>query len=206
MNVGRYLRGEDRHVGTARVTKLGTNMTPQKRLQQLAAAEDYHSSKGYRLGTQAEYEAFAAKRQHSTPYNPDVRELHNCVNQEPINQPALVKVLAYPQTPMQIKPTHQIAYDYCMSMITQRAYEDQFNKTLQMINPDNQIFGLADAVEGPYTNLVHQLLGPDLFDWLMWWMYETNCGQTNMLFEIDGTSYDPTQMTLYKFLETVDAS
>lgn len=37
-------------------------MTPQKRLQQLAAAEAHHSDKGYQLGNQADYEAFVAKR------------------------------------------------------------------------------------------------------------------------------------------------
>ena len=105
-----------------------------------------------------------------------------------------------------MKPTHKIAYDYAMSLTTQRAYEAELNKLLQCINPDNQLFGLADAVEGPYTTLVADLLGPELFDWLMWWIYETECGKTNMLFEISGTSYDPTEMTLYKFLETVDAS
>ena len=106
---------------------------------------------------------------------------------------------------MTIKPTHQIAYDYCMAQIQQRVYEDQLSKTLQMINPDNQIFGLADAIEGPYTNLVRQLLGLELFEWLMWWMYETEMGKTNMLFQIDGVSYDPTTMTLFSFLEVVDA-
>lgn len=93
-----------------------------------------------------------------------------------------------------------------MAMLKQRAYENQVNVGLQAINPDNQIFGLADAVEGPYTNLVSDLLGPELFDWLMWWMYETEHGKVNMEFIIDNTSYDPTTMTLYRFLEIVDAS
>ena len=105
-----------------------------------------------------------------------------------------------------IKPTHQIAYNYCQAMITQRAREEMVGKALACINPDNQIFGLADAVEGPYTELVAELLGPELFDWLMWWMYECDHGTQNMGFSINGTEYDPTTMTLYKFLETVDAS
>jgi hypothetical protein len=37
-------------------------MTPQKRLQQLAAAEGHHEGGGYELGTREGYEAFAAKR------------------------------------------------------------------------------------------------------------------------------------------------
>jgi hypothetical protein len=104
-----------------------------------------------------------------------------------------------------MKQTHKIAYDYCMALQTQRARDQAVDLALRCINPDNQIFGLADAVEGPYTELVAQLLGPELFDWLMWWMYETDCGKHPMLFEIDGVSYDPTEMTLYRFLEIVDA-
>lgn len=107
---------------------------------------------------------------------------------------------------MQIKPTHQIAYNYCQAMLTQRAREDAVAKALSCINPDNQIFGLADAVEGPYTQLVSELLGPELFDWLMWWMYETDHGTKRMEFSIDSvTEHDPTTMTLYRFLEIVDA-
>lgn len=91
-------------------------------------------------------------------------------------------------------------------MITQQAYEAELNKVFRCINPDNQLFGLADPIEGPYTKLVQELLGPELFDWLQWWMYETDHGTQNMGFIIDGKEYDPTQITLYKFLELVDAS
>ena len=107
---------------------------------------------------------------------------------------------------MTIKPTHQIAYDYCMAMILQQANDQRLDQALRCINPDNQVFGLADAVEGPYTKLVAELVGPELMDWLMWWMYECDYGKVNMEFVIDSISYDPTQMTLLKFLETVDAS
>lgn len=78
------------------------------------------------------------------------------------------------------------------------------NTALAALGSDNQVFGLAEPIEGAYTELVHELLGPELFDWLMWWMYETDSGKVNMEFIIDGTSYDPTTMTLYRFLELVD--
>lgn len=107
---------------------------------------------------------------------------------------------------MPIKSTHQIAYDYSQALKTQRTWDANLDVALRLINPDNQIFGLADAVEGPYTKLVEQLLGPELFEWLMWWIYETEHGTLNMEFIINGTSYDPTTMTLYQFLEIVDAN
>lgn len=105
-----------------------------------------------------------------------------------------------------MKQTHKIAYNYAMALIKQRALDDQLNTVLGCINPDNQIFGLADAVEGPYTALVAELLGPELFDWLMWWMHECDHGTKPMQFYINNVEYNPTEMTLYKFLEIVDAA
>jgi hypothetical protein len=103
-----------------------------------------------------------------------------------------------------MKQTHKIAYDYCMALIHQRAGEELVSKAFGSLGSDNSIFGLAEPIEGAYTELVHELLGEDLFDWLMWWMYETSNGTHPMLFEIDGVSYDPTFITLYRFLEIVD--
>jgi hypothetical protein len=104
-----------------------------------------------------------------------------------------------------MKQTHKIAYDYCMASITQRAGEESVGQAFAALGSDNFIFGLAEPIETAYTKLVEELLGPQLFEWLMWWMYETDCGKTNMKFTINGVDYDPTQITLYKFLELVDA-
>jgi hypothetical protein len=106
---------------------------------------------------------------------------------------------------MAIKPTHQIAYNYCMANIQQSAAVDQVNTALRSLGSDNYLFSMCEPIESAYTKLVEELLGPELWDWLTWWMYETDCGQRQMQFYIDGTEYDPTQMTLYRFLEIVDA-
>ena len=106
---------------------------------------------------------------------------------------------------MPIKPTHQTAYNYCMVIIQQRSAEDQLNTALRSLGSDNYLFSLCEPLENAYTTLVAELLGTDLFDWLMWWIYETDCGKTSMEFSINNISYDPTQMTLYRFLEIVDA-
>lgn len=105
-----------------------------------------------------------------------------------------------------MKTTHKIAYNYCMAMLAQRAGEEQLSRAFQALGSDNQIFALAEPIESAYAALVHELIGDSLFDWLMWWMYETDCGKQNMLFQIDGVSYDPSTMTLYRFLEIVDAN
>ena len=103
-----------------------------------------------------------------------------------------------------MKPTHKIAHDYCTAMKTQRAGEELVSRAFNSLGSDNQIFGLAEPIEGAYTELVHELLGPVLFEWLMWWMYETEYGTRRMDFWIDNVEFDPTDMTLYQFLEIVD--
>ena len=105
-----------------------------------------------------------------------------------------------------MKPTHKIAYNYAMAQITQRVAEEQVSRAFAALGSDNLIFGLAEPIEDAYTKLVEELLGPTLFEWLMWWMYETDCGTQRMEFSINNISYDPTTMTLYRFLELVDAS
>lgn len=105
-----------------------------------------------------------------------------------------------------MKQTHQIAYNYCMAMQTQQTYEAGFTRAMQLLNPDNIVFGLADPLEAAYTKLVSDTLGPELMEWIYWWMYETEYGTHNSEFQIDNISYDPTTMTFYRFLELVDAS
>jgi len=110
----------------------------------------------------------------------------------------------FPQSKM--KPTHQIAYNYAMANIQQSAAIDMVNSALRALGSDNYLFSVCEPLESAYTTLVAELLGPELWDWLTWWIYETDNGNRKMEFSIDGTEYDPTQMTLYKFLEIVDAS
>ena len=105
-----------------------------------------------------------------------------------------------------MKPTHQIAYDYAMAHIKQSVAVEQLNTALCALGSDNYLFSLCEPLETAYTKLVEGILGPELWDWMMWWMYETNMGKNPMQFSIDGVDYDPTTMTLYKFLEIVDAS
>lgn len=107
---------------------------------------------------------------------------------------------------MPIKPTHQAAYDYAQAVITQSAGEAMLNTALCALGSDNQIIDLCEPVLVAYRKLLTQTIGPELMDWLDWWMYECDQGTKPMLFYIDKAEYDPTQMTLYRFLEIVDAN
>ena len=90
-------------------------------------------------------------------------------------------------------------------MQAQRKGEEQVCQAFAALGSENQIFGLAEPIEGAYTELVHELIGPELFDWLMWWMYETDYGKENMEFTTKYKSYNPQELTLQEFLEIVDA-
>jgi hypothetical protein len=107
---------------------------------------------------------------------------------------------------MTIKPTHQIAYDYCMAQVTQAAAVDQLNSALRGLGSDNLLYSLCEPLEHAYTLLVEKLLGPELFEWVIWWIYEADHGNAPMLFVVDDIAYNPTEITMYRFLEIVDAS
>ena len=80
------------------------------------------------------------------------------------------------------------------------------DKALRTLGSDNQIIDLCEPVLVAYRRLLTTTIGVQMMDWLDWWMYETDYGTKAMVFSINKVDYDPTQMTLYKFLETVDAS
>lgn len=105
-----------------------------------------------------------------------------------------------------MKPSHKIAYDYTMATIHQNAAMDMVNSALRSLGSDNYLFSVCEPLEAAYTKLVESLLGPELWDWLTWWIYETDCGKRQMEFSIDGVEYNPQDMTLYRFLELVDAN
>lgn len=105
-----------------------------------------------------------------------------------------------------IKPTHQAAYDYAMATIKQSAGENLLDQALRTLGSDNQIIDLCEPILVAYRKLLTTYIGQELMDWLDWWMYETDYGTKFMSFTVNHVKYDPTQMTLYRFLEIVDAS
>lgn len=103
-----------------------------------------------------------------------------------------------------MKPTHQAAYDYAMATIKQSQGERLLGQALRTLGSDNQIIDLCEPILVAYRKLLTTYIGQPLMDWLDWWMYETDYGTKQMEFSIDNVEYDPTTMTLYRFLEIVD--
>lgn len=83
----------------------------------------------------------------------------------------------------------QIAYDYLCASQTQECYELKLNQALQLLSPDNNITSTADPIRTAYNNLVRDTLGGATFDWLLWWMYECDYGNSPKAFAIDNTDY-----------------
>lgn len=105
-----------------------------------------------------------------------------------------------------IKTSHQAAYDYAMATIRQSQGEQLLDQALRTLGSDNHVIDLCEPILVAYRRLLTQTIGPEMMDWLDWWMYECDYGTQPMEFTIDDTSYDPTTMTLYRFLEIVDAN
>ena len=97
----------------------------------------------------------------------------------------------------------KIAYNYIQACYVQSCREDQISTAFQLLNPDNQVFGLADPLHNAYLELVQELLGEELFDWIQWWQYETDYGKEAKDFKINNQEYTTDGVTLLKFLELV---
>ena len=100
---------------------------------------------------------------------------------------------------------NKIAEDYVNSTKSQAEATECFNSALGTLCTDNYIFSLAEPIEAAYTSLVEELLGPDLFDWLMWWIYETDYGTQPKSFEINGQEYISVNLTLEQFWNIINA-
>jgi len=100
-------------------------------------------------------------------------------------------------------PSKEIVYRYIQACQVQECYETQLCTALQQINPDNQVFGLADPIRKAYRELVEELVGKQQFDWVEWWQYEADYGKDARDFVVAGVEYNTDDMTTLKFLELV---
>jgi len=105
-----------------------------------------------------------------------------------------------------MKPTHKAMYDFAQAMHTQQIYEQQLGEALSVLGSHVDYIRLARAFDEAYGNFVREFVGDELFSWLEFWMYDCEYGTLSEIFTIKGQDYDPTELTLYKFLEIVDAN
>jgi carboxypeptidase C (cathepsin A) len=95
----------------------------------------------------------------------------------------------------------KLAYDYVQACQVQGCYEDQINRAFALLNPDNQIFGLCDPLRKHYEEVVQEILGEEITDWIQYWQYECDYGKESRDVTINGVEYNTQDITLYKYLE-----
>lgn len=95
----------------------------------------------------------------------------------------------------------EIAYQYVQACKTQAAREETLNNALAAFCSDNQVFDLANSLHTAYRQVVLELVGEHMMDWIEWWQYEAEYGEASMDFQIDGEAYNTADMTFYKFWE-----
>ena len=83
----------------------------------------------------------------------------------------------------------QIAYEYLCANQTQECYELLLNQALQLLGADNRLASFADPLRTAYNNLVASALGTQAFDWLLWWQYECDYGNSPKQFTINHVDY-----------------
>ena len=102
-------------------------------------------------------------------------------------------------------PKYLFIEQYAQARLTESNLCEQMCKVVELLNPDNQIFGLVpDGISNLLDALMIDKFGEALMDWVHWWMYECEHGTAHMTFSVEGVEYDPTKLTFKEFLEIVD--
>lgn len=93
------------------------------------------------------------------------------------------------------------AYDYVCAINTQTILESAVAESLRSLGSDCDYVHLSEPTQAAYTKLVRSLLTPDQFDWLEYWMYECDFGNSNHQITINNTNYTIKNLTLQQYLE-----
>ena len=97
----------------------------------------------------------------------------------------------------------KIVYDYINAVHTQVVYEEAFDIALTSLGSERGITQLGKVVQDAYTELVKSLITPEQWDWVEYWMWECNFGDSTHAFTIDGLVYNISEITLLKYLEII---
>lgn len=98
----------------------------------------------------------------------------------------------------------QQVYDYVNAVKYQALTEDIVNAAFKQLNPDNSILGTAQPIQSAYTKLISETLTPEQFNWLEWYMYETNFAERSQKFCVNNIWMDVQHMSFFKFWEIVN--
>lgn len=98
----------------------------------------------------------------------------------------------------------QQVYEYVEAIKFQQQTEELLSATLQRLNSENYIAGTAGYTQKMYTQLVKQLLTEHQFEWLEWYMYDTDFGTESQTFLANNQVYNIKSISFVKFWEIVN--
>jgi len=97
-----------------------------------------------------------------------------------------------------------IAHAFVTAMFVQQEKEQHISDAFRSLCSESMIFGLATPIQDSYTKLVENILGKDTFEWVEWWMWETDFGQEPREFWTDKeTKYDVSGLTFPEFFTII---
>lgn len=97
-----------------------------------------------------------------------------------------------------------IAVKYIEAIEHQCIIDDDINNAFRRLNADNAIFSTTSMLlKYNYESLVKSVVGDEVFEWIDWWMYETDFGSKKMEFMYGHVEYDPTTMDARAFIEII---
>ena len=94
-----------------------------------------------------------------------------------------------------------IQYDYVQALKTQHILESAVAESLRSLGSDCEYVYLSKPTQDAYTKMVKTLLTQDQFNWLEYWMYECDFGNSTHQIHVNNQKHTVNDLTLYKFLE-----
>lgn len=92
-------------------------------------------------------------------------------------------------------------YDYVQALKVQYIQEGILGQALHNLGSDSAYIHLSKPIQDAYTKLIKTLITQDQFEWLEYWMYECDFGESDHTIHVNDQVYQINNLTLYQFLE-----
>ena len=98
----------------------------------------------------------------------------------------------------------EILKNYVDGLNQQNKCDDKFHDVLKFIHADNYNISLvSESFTIAMDALIEEVIGKNAFDWLQWWLWETNVGIGDNEFGVDPVIFDKNSQITHT-LDTFD--
>lgn len=94
-----------------------------------------------------------------------------------------------------------IAEHYANTYAKTLEIQDRLESFLKVLSGENSVF--FDSMMVQCDKLALALLSPEEYEWLVWWVCDTEFGEKSYSFTVDDVKYNPQELTFGQFLEIV---